>query len=52
MLIVVGKVSAPIYIMPRLIIKVIVGIFVYFSMLFLLKDKMIYQEGKKLFFSK
>ncbi len=52
MLIVVGKVSAPIYIMPRLIIKVIVGIFAYFSMLFLLKDKMIYQEGKKLFFSK
>ena len=52
MLIVVGKVSAPIYIMPRLIIKVIVGIFAYFSMLFLLKDKIIYQQGKKLFFSK
>ena len=48
MLIVVGKVSAPIYIMPRLIIKVIVGIFVYFSMLFLLKDKIIDLKTKLL----
>lgn len=52
MLIIVDKITVPIYIMLRLIIKVIVGVFVYFSMLFLLKDKIVYQEGKSYFLNR
>ncbi|MCI9540724.1 MAG: flippase [Lachnospiraceae bacterium] len=52
MLVIVEKIQVPQYVMTRFVIKVATGIFVYFFILFLLKEEIIYKEGKKLFFCK